>query len=96
MAVRQSQEDLVSGLGPVEGPAVIEDPENIAEWTNVLSELLLGLLGCTGGAFVIAESSEDVAKYPLMKLSEEIDWISEGERWVIYITYIFFKCAFDI
>jgi hypothetical protein len=85
MAVRQGQEDLVSRLGSVERPAGIEDPENISEWTNILSELLLGLLGCSGGAFVIAQSSEVVVKYPLLKLSEEVDWISEAERWVIYI-----------
>ena len=91
MAMTQGQEDLVSGLGTAEGPAGIEDPEYISEWTNILSELLLGLLGCCGGAFVIAESSKDVAKYPLVKLSDEVDWISEGERCVIYKKYILLK-----
>eukprot|EP00890_Picochlorum_soloecismus_P001909 jgi/Picsp_1/2719/NSC_00948-R1_gamma complex associated protein 4 len=56
-----------------------EDPEYVAEWTNLLSELFLGLLGCSGGAFVVGESPDNVAKYGI-KLSDEVDWISEGER----------------
>ncbi len=59
-----------------------EDPEYVAEWTNLLSELFLGLLGCSGGAFVVGESPDNVAKYGI-KLSDEVDWISEGERWVV-------------
>jgi len=92
MAVTQGKEDLMSGLGSVERPAGIEDPENVSEWTNLLSELLLALLGCSGGAFVASENPEDVAKYvPDIKLSDDVDWISEGERWVVYIVLYLVK-----
>ena len=48
---------------------------------NVLPELLLGLLGHTGGAFVCVKSTDEQNnEQGVPKLSAACDWISQPER----------------
>lgn len=46
--------------------------------SNLLPELLLGLLGHTGGAFV--SGSDDTSELGIPKLSKAVDWITLPER----------------
>lgn len=57
------------------------------EWKNLIPELLLGLLGCGGGAFVYTTTEETPQgdeifekEYSGLVLSEAIDWVSDAER----------------
>lgn len=63
-------------------------------WTNLLPELLLALLGCSGGAFMYTEpdgeASESPSGGPLrasdallnrrLVLADVVDWVSDAER----------------
>lgn len=49
--------------------------------SNLLPELLLGLLGHTGGAFVCDEGDQGPAtRSGIPKLSNAVDWITAPER----------------
>ena len=53
------------------------------EWKNLIPELLLGLMGCGGGAFVYTtvEGAENTMKERSgLVLSDVIDWVSDAER----------------
>lgn len=50
---------------------------------NLLPELLLALLGHTGGAFTAQNSSsESITNKKVPKLSDAVDWVTESERCV--------------
>lgn len=57
------------------------------EWKNLVPELLLGLVGCGGGAFVYTAmedtpSCDEINKteYSGLVLSDVVDWVSDAER----------------
>jgi hypothetical protein len=61
--------------------ALPPDAMATSEVSNLLPELLLGLLGHTGGAFVSKPSGSGDASEPgIPTLSNAVDWITLPER----------------
>ena len=66
---------MAQGVGAVNG--------STSGVSNLLPELLLGLLGHTGGAFVTgAAAQSENAETGVPKLSNAVDWITLPERYV--------------
>ena len=81
----------MTGTGAEASTSGLDEPA----WTNLLPELLLALLGCSGGAFVyesIVENTEsprqqeDLSPSPealankRLVLADIVDWVSDAER----------------